>query len=202
MKRTKQWRRAIPILALAFLSFVTAGCGTSLFTGKSQQAPKTWTNPPFTDLRSQEKVTPDPTFDATVVQSNVYKQVKVLDSAGKLVTLNAAEQPLLFAAYWCPHCQRTLVLLNQNRSKLKEFPVIVSMGFAPGTKLSDAVKLSNQELKTFHISNVKEYYLLNPNEAKQVVQSFPTLAFPYQSKVEKLAGEHTLQVWEQAMNQK
>lgn len=148
-----------------------------------------------------EVVTPDPAFDVTTANRSLYTQVKVLDKMGKQVTLNAANHPLLFEAYWCPHCQRTLVALNDNRGKLHQFPIVVSMGFSPGTPLSQAVKISHQELAYFHISGVQVYYLLDPNESKQVLQSYPTMVFPYQSHLDKLTGEHTLQVWEKALNQ-
>lgn len=190
------------VLALAVLSSVTAGCGLASLGLQPQSQPKTWTNPPFKDSRAVEQVTPDANFDPTTANANTYTQVKVLDKSGKQVTLNASEHPLLFEAYWCPHCQRTLVMLNENRAQLKQFPIIVSMGFAPGTPLSAAIKLSDQELQTFHIANAKVYYLLDATESKKVVQSYPTMAFPYQSHLDKLVGEHTLQVWEQALNQK
>lgn len=186
------------VLTMALGSSLVTGCGSLMNRGQSSASGQI---PSFKDSRSAELVTPIAKFNAIQADPNVYTQVKVFDQAGHQVVLNAKEQPLLFEAYWCPHCQRTLVSLNQHRSTLHAFPTLVSMGFVPGTTLNEAIALSDTELNTFHITNVKVYYLLDPTEAKQLIHSYPTMVFPYHNQLNLLVGEHTYPVWQQALNQ-
>lgn len=186
------------VLTMALGSSLVAGCGPLMNTGQSSAAGQI---PPFKDSRSVALVNPISQFNVTQADTSVYTQVKVYDQSGHQVVLNAKDQPLLFEAYWCPHCQRTLVSLNQHRATLQAFPTIVSMGFVTGTTLKQAVSLSETELNTFHITNVKVYYLLDPTESKQVIHSYPTLVFPYHNQLDRLVGEHTYPVWQQALNQ-
>lgn len=175
----------------------TSSLSTSSNTGAQQSTPH---NPPFENKLKQDIMAPDTKFDASPV-GNDYSDIQVTASNGRTVKLNAATQSVLFEAYWCPHCQRTLVLWNQNRSKLRQFPVIVSTGFAPGTTLSQAKSLGNQELNALHIKNAKVYYLLNTQEFRKLVYTFPTFAFPYHNKVELLTGEHSFSIWERAIDE-
>lgn len=158
-----------------------------------------YVNPPFKVLLNQERVTPDPLYDPSPASSTLYDRVRVLNAAGKVVYLDARKTPVLFEAYWCPHCQRTLVLLAKNRTALKQFPVLVSAGFAPGTTFSTAARLSAQEMKTFRIRNVKLYILLGSLSATAVPE-FPTLAFSAGGKFYTLRGEHVLSAWRSALS--
>lgn len=204
--------RALTTVGTVLLSatLLLAGCGSvgsNLGTGPSNArnnpvnsaAANQNANPPFANRLKDLPATPDPNFDPTTAQSSIYTGLTVYKADGTKVTLDASKTPILFEAYWCPHCQRTLVLLNKNRSQLAQFPIVVSMGFAPGTSLSQAVNITQQEMNYFHIQNVQEYYYLGTQSNELVPVGFPTLAFPGQGSVVTLAGEHTLQVWEQGL---
>lgn len=207
-------RQSLSITGVSLLcAAVLVGCGTtnrSVSTGtnttskqisanvtKQQSAAQ---NPPFANKLKLDVMAPDTKFDASPVGSN-YNHVQVTAPNGQTITLSASTEPVLFEAYWCPHCQRTIVLLNKNRSKLHQIPVLVSTGFAPGTTLSEAKSLGAEELHALHIKNVKVYYLLNTHEFRKLVQTFPTFTFPYHNKVEMLTGEHSFPIWQKAINQ-
>ncbi len=158
------------------------------------------TNPPFTNRLTSEETTPITIYQPQQVSNaTAYTQLTVYTATGKKVVLNAATTPLLFEAYWCPHCQRTLVLLNKKRAQLRHFPTLISTGFVPGTSLQSAVHLTDEEATAFGIHHVQTYYLLA--DWHSLVPEFPMLIFrPAHGQVEKLVGEHTFSVWQQAIN--
>lgn len=180
---------------LACTTFLV-GCGS---TGQTAQAYKQTGNPPFRNELNVEKGPVDTKFDPIPGSANIYQKIPVLNQIGKKVYLDAGKYPILFEAYWCPHCQRTLVLLMHNRSKVKQMPILVSMGFAPKTSLQQAVQLSHEEFHALHIKDVQVYYLLNVNPGKYVPTVYPTLAFLYQHQISLLAGEHIWPVWQKAL---
>ncbi|WP_054970784.1 hypothetical protein [Alicyclobacillus ferrooxydans] len=202
----QQRRRYAAVAAVGLMAIVgVAGCGAVTSNGTAVRNGTATSkgqnpNPPFANRLKEEPATPDPKFDPTQGQANVYDNVTVYTADGTKVVLNASQIPILFEAYWCPHCQRTLVLLHHNRSKLKQFPVLVSMGFAQGTSLAEAVKITQQEDQYFHLTNVKQYYYLGNNSQNLVPEGFPTMAFPGQGAVLTMAGEHTLGAWTQALS--
>lgn len=153
----------------------------------------------FINRTGDMRVAPNAKFDAEIGERTSYTNISVLDSSGRHISLNASATPLFFEAYWCPHCQRTLVLWNKNRNGFRHMPLIVSMGFPPGTTLHEAVRVSDAEMNAFHIRNLAVYYLLGANAA-QFVKEYPTLLFPWKGKVALLQGEHTLGVWQRALN--
>lgn len=157
-------------------------------------------NPPFRNELKMDIIQPISKFDPVQANPVVYDQVIVYDAAGRKTTLDASKTPLLFEAYWCPHCQRTLVLLNHNWSKLSQKPLIVSMGFKPNTSLKEAVHLEQQELQTYHMKSFQIYYLLDPNQSKYVPYTYPTLVFNRNGSLDMLHGEHTLSAWMKALN--
>lgn len=73
--------------------------------------------------------------------------LKVLDRDGREVTLDQAE-PVLFFAWWCPHCPEAL---SKNRDM-----VLVSTYFRDG---EDNVKKTEEKLKSLGISTGRCYYL-------------------------------------------
>ena len=181
--------------AIIACSLVLTACGTP-GQGASQSQ-----NPPFKNELQSEKVVPGKSFNPTPASSSVYQNITVTASDGKQVVLHPKDQPILIEASWCPHCQRTLVMLDKYQKELKQLPIVVSTGFAQGTSLADAIKISNQERQALHLQNYKEYYLLNPVTAKQLVpQGFPTMVFPYQGQLMTLMGEHDISVWKKALN--
>lgn len=196
-------------LTLSLLTtVVVAGCGTAQSNnsagahmngaevGSTRQDP----NPPFVNRLKDLPATPDPRFDPISAHASIYSDVTVYNANGRKVVLDATNTPILFVAYWCPHCQRTLVLLNKNRQSLSRFPTLVSMGFAPGTSLAEEVRLTHEEMDYFHIYNVKEYYYLGSNSQQLTPQGYPTLVFPGKGGVLAMFGEHTLRVWQQALS--
>ncbi|MCL6625597.1 TlpA family protein disulfide reductase [Alicyclobacillus shizuokensis] len=183
-----RWRAWTAWAAALTAAFALAGCQP---IQKSSSVPTT-----FTNRLADEKTTPIAKFDATTKGASLYERVTVYDASGRKVTLDAHKQPLLFEAYWCPHCQRTIVLLHQHASQLRRFPVFVSVGFAKGTTLAQAKRINGQEMRAFGIRHAKVYYLLEGDHGQY---SFPTLAFARDGQVELLKGEHTLPVWKQAL---
>lgn len=159
-------------------------------------------NPPFINKLKTDIVPQISTFNDVVVNSTQYNDVPVYTEGGKIVHLDARRQPILFEAYWCPHCQRTLVMLNKHRSQFGRFPILVSFGFQPNTSLHQAIKLTNAETKAFNIKNVKVYYILQYHIRNYAPNGIPELVFFHNGKLESLSGEHTLQIWETALEKR
>lgn len=191
--------RAVITITAAML---IAGCGTVVSNTPNTGAKNTTNSRDisFTNRLNDMLVTPDPHFDVTPTNTTVYEKIPVYSENGQKVLLDANTNPLFFEAYWCPHYQRTLVLMNKNRNKLKRMPVIVSIGFPAGTTIKDAVRISHEEMNTFKIHDVKVYYFLEENPS-QFVNIYLTLVFPYQGKLRLLQGEHTISAWQRALSQ-
>lgn len=195
MKNTgRRWLIAVAATA----TLLAAGCGTSNSSGGGNtNAPN---NPPFGIKTSLDQVTPNPAFDPKSASTAKYSKVEVLDAQGHHVTLDAHKQPILFEAYWCPHCQRTLKLFEKQLGTLPVQPVVVSMGFDKGTTLQDAVKLGKAESSALGLSGLTVYYSLDPNISDYVPVGFPTMVFNDHGTLKALYGEHTLQAWEAAFS--
>ncbi|MCL6548117.1 MAG: hypothetical protein K6T30_04315 [Alicyclobacillus sp.] len=159
-------------------------------------------NPPFAVLLNEERVAPNPRFDPAPASPSLYTRVPVWTADGHQAVLDARRRPILFVAYWCPHCQRTLVLLSQHQTKVGEMPDVVSMGFVPGTSLREAKQLTRQEEQALHLTGLanRTYYLVRPDANRYIPNAYPTLVFRHGWKLEMLSGEHTLQVWQTALD--
>lgn len=157
-------------------------------------------NPPYTNELTLDVAQPIATFQPTKTTSPVYNHVVVYTATGTKIVLQAKAQPLLFTAYWCPHCQRTLALLSKNASTLHVQPTVIAMGFAPGTTLAQAVSLEAQEIQDLHLQPFTIDYLLDPNQIRYVPEAYPTLVFPYHRGLAMISYEHTLAAWRQALN--
>ncbi len=131
-------------------------------------------------------------------RNETYSHVVVYDVSGKKVTLDAHNQPILFEAYWCPHCQRTIQLFEKQMSQLPVKPVLVSMGFAKGTTFQQAKAIGSQEAAALGIKGLKVYYSLNRNTETYVPVGFPTLVFNDGGTLKALYGEHTFSAWQAA----
>jgi thiol-disulfide isomerase/thioredoxin len=164
-----------------------AGCGTGEPQGGNNSSPS---QP--TDVKLDP---PDTKFDPVTKQVSYYSPIKVLDSNGNTVTLNANKSPIIFEAYWCPHCQRVLQELSHNRSQIQHVPTVVSMGFPQGTSLQQAVATTQDEFASLGITGFQVYYLLNPPRLNYV---FPTSVFSNSGQDELLVGEHSLSVMTKA----
>ncbi|GMA59178.1 hypothetical protein GCM10025858_36810 [Alicyclobacillus sacchari] len=111
--------------------------------------------------RTQEYVTsPDARFDPQTVGSSLYENVPVLQADGKPAHLDVARGPILFVAYWCPHCQRTLQLFTKLISQFKQTPTLVAVGYPKGATLADAVRINHTERQQLRLANFPTYYML------------------------------------------
>lgn len=180
--------KSIPILLLALLT----GCGTIKNTVQVNSVPQ---NAPVRNLLSVDYNGSSSKFDAMPTRNSIYEDMNVFTASGKRIHLDPLKQPILFEAFWCPHCQRTMVLLEKHWSELGEHPIFLSAGFLPGTILTQAKQISSKEFNMLGVHNVTVYYLLGPAP----ISTFPTLVFRSGTDLKTLAGEHTLQVWEKAL---
>jgi len=175
---------------------------TTISTSSTAIAKQSNTNPPFEIKLKDEIVQPITQFNVIPAQVNVENGVTAYSASGKLIHLNPKKQPILFEAYWCPHCQRTIVMMDKERSQLNRLPILVSLGFQPNTSLKQAVQLTNKEITELHLKNLKVYYLLQYHVRNFVPNGIPELLFPYHHRLETLSGEHTFQIWKTAINQR
>ncbi len=200
--RQKQ-SRLLGVLIFVLIVLVAVEQVVSLRKGHSsgtQPSVGTQTNIAFHNELKMEMVTPISSFNPTATTSPVYEHVTVYAANGSKVSLNARKTPLLFTAYWCPHCQRTLVLLSKNRAVLRQKPIVIAMGYVPHTTLSEAKQLEDAEVKSLGLHGLAVYYLLDPNATKYVPVAYPTLAFMHGGKLLLMNSEHTLAVWEKALS--
>ncbi len=193
---------AVPalILALVGCGTVTTPNTTTGAQGTAASSKGSSLDPPFRVVTSLEVVTPDAKFDPSAASLSLYQNIPVYTASGKVVHLDARKQPILIEAYWCPHCQRTLLLFNKHSQAMKQRPILISTGFAQGTTLQQAVKLGEAEDAALHLQNYQMYYYIAPNFATRLVPvGFPTLVFPWKGKVGALYGEHTWAAWQPAL---
>jgi thiol-disulfide isomerase/thioredoxin len=143
----------------------------------------------------------NPNYNPVPLQSaDEVKQLQLYDANGQVVHPNPGT-PMLIVAYWCPHCQRTLVLLNANKNKLKQLPVVISAGFQPNTTLQQAKDITRQEFKLLGLSGFQVYYCLT-DFSRDLLPMYPTLVYSSDQKLVRLSGEHTLDVWSKALGKK
>lgn len=195
--------RLLGVLIFALIVLFAVEQVVSLHKGHSastKSATGQETNIAFHNELKMEMVTPISSFNPTPATSPVYKHVEVYTKSGRKVMLDASKTPLLFTAYWCPHCQRTLVLLRKNLSSFTKKPIVVAMGYVPHTTLREATQLEDAEVKSLGLQGLTVYYLLDSNATKYVPVAYPTLVFMYQGKLERMNSEHTLAVWEKALS--
>ncbi|QQE78040.1 hypothetical protein [Alicyclobacillus sp. SO9] len=198
MKNRVKWA-GLTAVFVGSLSLV--GCGSHVNSAANKTAPAADAagNPPFQNKLKMEIGRKINRYNPYSVNAGVFSNVKVETPQGKTVFLNANKQPILFTAYWCPHCQRTLVLLKKNLSQLPVRPIVVSMGFASGTTLAEAKKLETQEEKVLGLGTAFQIdYGLSLGK-KDVPKGFPTLVYSDGTQLRMLYGEHTLKIWKEAL---
>ncbi|WAH35299.1 TlpA family protein disulfide reductase [Alicyclobacillus dauci] len=191
--------RLFTLISSGVLSLLLAsGCATvtngtdTTTNGTSAAKPKL----AFQNRTRELVVTPDTKVDPSPATDVDYTHVSVLTAAGKRVVLDARQTPILFVAYWCPHCQRTLELLSSHKSELSRLPVIVNVGFPKNTELQEAVQVEAEETKQLNLHGFQMYYALDPAAGdKYAPQGYPTLAYENVRGIQTLFGEHTLSVW-------
>lgn len=173
------------------------GCGTANQTTNTAVSAGGG-NPSFSVLTSVDKMTPDGQFDPTLASEQTYAKVTVYDAEGHKVTLDARKQPILFEAYWCPHCQRTIQMFEKQIGQLPVKPVLVSLGFAKGTTFLQAKAIGEEETAALGIKGLSVYYFIDPNTAKYVPEGYPTMVFNDGETLKSLYGEHTFSAWQTA----
>jgi thiol-disulfide isomerase/thioredoxin len=157
-------------------------------------------NLPFQNKLSVAKVPPPiAKFNPKPVDLNTYEHVKAVDEHGNPIELSPSTKSILFVAYWCPHCQRTLVAFS-NHVPLQQMPVVVSLGFAPGTSLAFAKKVTHEEIVALHLpANLQVDYALSLKAGNYIKDGYPTFVFADKGQLQELVGEHTWPVWSQAI---
>ncbi|WP_206885211.1 TlpA family protein disulfide reductase [Alicyclobacillus mali (ex Roth et al. 2021)] len=195
------------VLALAgWVAVLMAGCGTVENAAMSGQPGKSSGRDRahplvFQNLTGEMNEGQDPRWDPQPASSDLYGAVTVWTATGQKELLSADAQPLLFAAYWCPHCQRTLELLTSIRQRLKRDPVIVNVGYPAGTSLKTAVRIAREEDATLHLAPFKEVFVLTPSAGDRYAPlGYPTLVFRQGNDLWSLYGQHRAAVWEKALS--
>lgn len=180
-------RGILKLLLISACLLVVPGCGVAKHSSGIQ----------VSNLTGKDKIKPDGKFDPKQLAnaSAVLSNLTVVDAQGHSFKLSNTNRPILFEAYWCPHCQRTLVLFNKNSTIMNSKPIIVSTGFPAKTTLKEAVKASEKEFSLLGVSGFTVYYALPAVQ----VPSYPTLLFHQGQSTDVLLGEHTATVWEQAV---
>lgn len=180
--------RAIHLLLVSVSLLMLTGCGNN-----TQQSSVL----KVSNLTAEEKVAPDPQFDPKeLANASAYlASLTVVDENGNKLKLNHSTRPVLFEAYWCPHCQRTLVLFHKTAPIMKQAPLVISTGFPQGTTLPEAVTASKREFALLGLSGFTVYYALGNVQ----VPTYPTLLFHQNQSVNLLLGEHTKDIWEEAI---
>jgi thiol-disulfide isomerase/thioredoxin len=158
-------------------------------------------NRPFENRLNALPTTPANVLNAKPADPAVYASIPALTPEGASLTLTPSERPVVFVAYWCPHCQRTLVLWDQHWSELSVKPVIVATGFEPGTPLAQAKQIDADEIRGLNLKHIQfDAYLLDTNIGKKVIQAYPEVVFQQGDQLLTVTGERTLAVWKQVLS--
>ncbi|WP_161624330.1 hypothetical protein [Alicyclobacillus acidoterrestris] len=183
---------SIALTSLTITSFL-AGCNQDNFVQKSSNLIQ------VSNLTQEEVVPLDNKMDWKDESKYMLelKKVSIVNSQGVSVSVTNLSEPLFFSAYWCPHCQRTLVSFDKNKSIIHDEPIVISTGFPPGTTLKQAVEATNREFHDLGVSGFKTYYCLS-GISSSLVPIFPTIMFHNHDTIHVLVGEHTSSVWNKA----
>ncbi|MCL6600306.1 MAG: thioredoxin [Alicyclobacillus macrosporangiidus] len=158
-------------------------------------------NQPFENRLNALPTTPANVLNAKPADPAVFSSIPALTPDGAPLTLNPSDRPVVFLAYWCPHCQRTLVLWDQHWSELPVKPVIVATGFEPGTPLDQAKQIEADEIRGLNLQHIRfDAYLLDTDVGKKVIQAYPQVVFQQGDRLLTFTGERTLAVWKQVLS--
>ena len=92
---------------------------------------------------------------------------------GKEVVLDLRKGPVLFVAYWCPHCDR--FLLTAKEMGLERLPTVVSIWPRDGDTLADVVRETRAKLQRTGWEDTPFYVLMAGSPS--YVQGTPTLVW-------------------------
>ncbi|SIS97763.1 TlpA family protein disulfide reductase [Alicyclobacillus vulcanalis] len=198
-------RRSWSVLMAVCMSWLAVGCGTPA-NSLSQATAASGRHAPhplvFQNLTGAMNEGQDPRWDPKAAPTGVYDDVTVVTASGRQEVLSVRDAPLLFAAYWCPHCQRTLQLLTSIESRLKQKPILVNVGYPPGTTLQTAARIAREESQVLHLAPFQEVFILNPDAGDRYAPlGYPTLAFYRAGRDWTLYGEHRASIWEKALSE-
>lgn len=191
-------------LSLVVTGMTLFGLSNGNLQAKSQSKPPVRSMvklPPFQNITAFEKVTPSSVWNPTKVSVSTYEHVLAINNNGKKSVLDAKKQPMLFLAYWCPHCERTIDMWTIHQKQIKSFPLLVFVGYPDGTSLAIAKQRAWAELHYFHVP-VKEngvYFVIGSKQTKYVPNGFPALFFERGHYIESLLGEHTWSIWKKVI---
>lgn len=175
--------------------FLINGCSLSSATTELKSST-------FVNKLDQENHGLNPKDDAQLLNSHSLKNLPVVKSSGEKVDIDFSQQPVIFVAYWCPGCQRELVLLNNNKEKFNKLPIIICTGFNKidkNTSLNDAVRIIDQGFNNLRIQGFTTYYSMTDPSNKDVPE-YPCVIYPKDNNLFRLTGEHTLDVFIRAFN--
>jgi len=111
-------------------------------------------------------------------------KIAVTDSSGKDLDLNFATKPILFFAWWCPHCSDLLGKLN--KEGLINSVYLVNIDY-PGMKNSNAKIIS--DLVSHGIN--ANYYIYKPSNAKDEIP-VPVLLYNNKGKGSCVIGDDVI----------
>lgn len=206
------WKRVVGLSVSSLMLLGLSGCGTTLHPTKVLVKEVTPTSkplakkisdpvniPPFQNELKDEVVPLDTKFDPVRVSKTLFDHIDVVNAEGKKVVLNASQTPVLFEAYWCPHCQRTIKMLAEHWSSLKNKPIFISTGFPNGTPLSEAVMVSRDEMRFMKVPKPTVYYLIG-SSAEKYISIIPDLVFERDRQLWMLNREHIFPIWQKALS--
>ena len=92
---------------------------------------------------------------------------------GKEVELNLRQEPILFVAYWCPHCEH--FLLTAKEMGIERLPAVVSIWPREGDTFETVVQGTKEKLERTGWADTSFYVLMAGSPP--YVQGTPTLAW-------------------------
>lgn len=99
--------------------------------------------------------------------------LRVQEMSGKDAVVHLKEGPVLFVAYWCPHCEHFLA--TARAAGLDRLPTVVSIWPREGDTLEDVVRETKAKLERTGWGGTPFYVLMG--DPPSYVKGTPTLAW-------------------------